>query len=366
MDNALRRDFIVTMMRDEATLPITDFAHAANLKFVRRGSEQETQEYIKQRLVGVSEWALTAPAIIAAHALHSSPLLLEGEPGAGKRFVARLVHDCGVRAHRPFVVIDAESIHESVLQSILFEAPASLPPAARTLQSEFAEQAKGGTIYVADVSTLSSDFRHRVVRSAEHPELEHARKHSLQEKNIRLVFGSCGRIAPEEGDVRSRGRVPGVVRIPALRDRADDVGLLAEYFAMKACHRMGKEPRVLSPAALATLSESTWPANVGELKCVVELMVRRSGPPVLDASLLPPHMVDRSAAAEPGDPLRDGINLHDEVQRYEKSLLSAALERCGGIQTRAARLLGMKVSTLNSKLANYNIDASSFKTRRSA
>ena len=132
--------------------------------------------------------------------------------------------------------------------------------------------------------------------------------------------------------------------------------MLAEHFATQLCHRLGKEPRVLSPGALAALKAHTWPGNVGELKRVVELMVRRSGPPTLDVSALALGGVDAAAAVE------QGINLHDEVQRYERSLLYAALERCGGVQTRAAQLLGMKISTLNSKLSNYRIDASAFKS----
>lgn len=349
-------------MRDDATIPIDDFVHSAGVKFARRSGEQEIAAYVRQRLVGVSPWALSAPAAIAAYALDSAPLLVEGEPGAGKQFVARLVHECGSRANRPFVVVAGDSLHESILQAILFEAPGSLPSATRNLQREYAEQARGGTLYVSDVSSLSREFCRRLVRAVQHPELEHSRKHSLQAKNIRLVFGACDRVAPDAEGARARG----VLRIPALRDRAEDVDLLGDLFATQACHRLGKEPRVLSPRALAALRGNDWPGNVGELKRIVELMVRRSGPPALDASLLPPHMLDRAAAEWEGDPLESGINLHDEVQRYEKTLLSAALERCGGVQTKAAHLLGMKVSTLNSKLSNYNIDASAFKTRRSA
>jgi DNA-binding NtrC family response regulator len=292
--------------------------------------------------------------------------VIEGEPGTGKEFFARLVHDCGPHVHRPFVVIESASLDERVLQAILFDAPDALPAATRNLQREYAEQARGGTIFVSDVSTLSPDFCRRLARSVQHPELEHSRKQSLQGRNIRLVFGACYGISPELAGRGARGAAWRGLRIPPLRERAEDVAPLAEYFVTQVSHRLGKEPRVISTAALETLAGYAWPGNVGELKRVVEGMVRRAGPPALDVTLLPAHMLGGAVATEGGDPLRDGISLHDEVERFERSLLNAALERCGGVQTKAAQLLGMKVSTLNSKLSTYNIDASVFKLRRPA
>jgi DNA-binding NtrC family response regulator len=329
-------------MRNEATIALDDLAASGNTRFARRGGEQETEDYIKARVPGESRWAREAPATVAAYAAHARPFVVEGGPGAGKEFVARFVHECSTRASRPFVVVPADSLHEAVLQAILFEAPGALPPATRALQRDYAEQARGGTIYIADVSPLSHEIHGRIARFIAHPHLEHTRRHSLHGCHVRVVFGACRPTGAE------------ALRIPSLRDRAEDVAALAEHFTIQLCHRLGKEPRVLSPGALATLRAHAWPGNVGELKRVVEAMVRRSGPPMLDASLVP-------LGASAAEPIESSINLHQEVQRYEKSLLFAALERCGGVQTKAAQLLGMKVSTLNSKLSNYNIDASAFK-----
>ena len=102
--------------------------------------------------------------------------------------------------------------------------------------------------------------------------------------------------------------------------------------------------------------------NVGELKRTLETMIRRSGPPAIGVAQLPACFgLEPVEAASAG--LHEGINLHDEVQRFERSLLRAALTRTGGVQTKAAHILGLKVSTLNSKLSTYNIDARSFKPR---
>lgn len=329
-------------MRNEATVVLDDLAANGSMRFARRGSEQETEDSIKGRVPGASRWAREAPATIVAYGAHARPFVVEGEPGVGKEFVARLVHECGARASRPFVVVPADSLHEAVLHAILFEAPGALPPATRALQRDYAEQARGGTIYVADVSPLSPELHGRISRFIAQPQLEHSRRHSLHGRHVRVVFGARHRIGA------------GALRIPSLVDRVEDIHTLAEHFTTQLCHRLGKEPRVLSPGALATLRAHTWPGNVGELKRVVESMVRRSGPPILDASLVP-------LGASVAEPLESSINLHEEVQRYEKSLLFAALERCRGVQTKAAQMLGMKVSTLNSKLSNYNIDASAFK-----
>lgn len=343
-------------MRENAINSVTDTTASERIRFGRRGSEQAISEILEHRIVGASRWARSAQHTIAAHAEHDDPLLIEGEQGAGKEFLARLVHECSVRGDRPFVVIPADSLHETVLQAILFEREESLSMAVRTLQHEYVEQARGGTIYLADVGALSSEFRRRVARLVEQPDLEHARRYGLRQHGVRLVFGSS--VGLDNAPIRT-------VRIPPLRERMDDVNVLAEHFATQLCYRLGKEPRVLSASVLATLRAHDWPGNVGELKHVVETMVRRSGPPTLDVSLLPTRFaVEAVHAANPEDPLENGINLHDEVQRFEKSLLHAALERCDGVQTRAAQLLGLKVTTLNSKLSNYAIDASAFKPRR--
>src|SRR5437763_1384643 len=144
-------------MREDATITIDDFARHDGVNLVRHSGEQEAMFHVGRRVVGVSPWALSAPAAVVALAARQGPALVEGERGCGKEFVARLVHDCGPRSHRPFVAVSAEALGEGVLQAILFDPPESLPAATRAIQSELAERAKGGTIYISDVTSLSPE-----------------------------------------------------------------------------------------------------------------------------------------------------------------------------------------------------------------
>src|SRR5215204_1077501 len=107
-------------MRDNSTIGIETSSRCA--------AEREILEYVERRVVGGSEWARSAPALVAAHAAHARPLLVEGETGGGKQLFARLVHECGPRSARPFFVVDSATLGDDVLLAILFDAPESLSP----------------------------------------------------------------------------------------------------------------------------------------------------------------------------------------------------------------------------------------------
>lgn len=154
--------------------------------------------------------------------------------------------------------------------------------------------------------------------------------------------------------------VSDTLSIPPLRRRRADIEPLSRHFIKEVYQRLGKELRELSPDTLAHLRRYDWPGNVGELKKVIEAMVHRSRPPCLDPSLLPAYLVNPLNINGTSLPA-SGINLSEELERLEKSLLCAALRQCVGNQTKAAELLGLKRTTLNTKLKQYGIDVRSFK-----
>ncbi len=325
---------------------------------VDRRDDQAHLQRSAARIVGTSAWALSVPARVAALAATSAPMLLEGERGSGKEFLARLIHETGPRNRRPFVALPTDVLDERVLQAVLFATPESLTFAIRELRAELGERVRGGTLYVSDVSGLAPEVRRRVMQAVETPDRDDAGRPGPLAHSCRLAFGAT---APISGRANALDYTA-ILRIPPLRERAEDVPALAALFVESACHRFGREPRVLSDAVLAALGAHTWPGNVSELKQTLETVIRGSGPPAVTAAHLPASFgIDPSQSD--GHSVGEGIDLHAEVQRFERSLLRAALARCGGVQTKAATLLGLKVSTLNSKLANYNIDASAFKAR---
>lgn len=301
-------------------------------------------ELLRDRFVGASAWTIAAPAAIATVAIDPGPILVEGERGVGKRFVARAIHDCGAADQRPFVALGAETLPPFVLEAVLFGDPELLPAAMRDRQCHYVDEARGGMLYVADVAALPHSVRERLGRAVDRREVLSP---AYRAERVRLVFGSSVRIASN------------ALRIPSLRDRVADILPLAERFLDRACHRLGKEPRIIAPKAVRSLEHYDWPGNVGELERVIDQALARSGPPVLDTSVLPPSMMAADAAML--DPIESGTSLADEVRQYERSLLVAALTRCAGIQTKAAELLGIKPTTLHAKLAAHGIDPYDFK-----
>lgn len=341
-----------------------EVARGAALPAVRQRRTDIAVSVVRRRLIGVSRWVAGAPAIIASRIEAGGPVIVCGEPGSGKRFVARLIHEAGGLETRPFVEIEPDDLSDAALVALLLdERDAVLPLSARRELEQLSARAVGGTIYVAGGSAVSNDVLDRLIggeRGFQSPPIGRG------PEGVRIVLGMEG--VPGAGGSVRQGTAPvdsAVLRIPPLRERAEDIGLLAEHFATDLCVRLDKEPRTLAPPVVAALRRHDWPGNVKELRTTVEHMVRRSGPPVLEAAHLPVHLRGRGERPEEAAEIRVdcGVNLHDEVQRYERSLLTAALGRCAGVQTRAAELLGLRVSTLNSKLTAHGIDARSFKVR---
>jgi DNA-binding NtrC family response regulator len=321
-------------------------------------------EELEARLIGASRWAAQARAQVIAHASHDNTVVLEGESGTGKEFLARLIHKCSVRCDGPFVTISFESVSDESVEAALFGSVRILPGGARHIHRGLVESAEGGVIYIADVSELSFSTRAKVLRLVQQREFQRVGESSILKSDVRVMTGlpsSTGARAVKDWVlVRNDLAVRDTVFIPSLRERPDDVEPLAKHFVRQLCEETGKELRSFAPEVLEVLSKYCWPGNVAELKNVVEHLVYQSGPPVLTASLLPGGMMNGLESGNHALPAT-GIDLANEVQRYEKSLICAALKRCMGVQSRAANMLGLKPTTLNMKLKSYGIDVETFK-----
>lgn len=351
-------------MYEQGVRRLEAVARAAAFSATRRRPVDVAASIVRQRLIGASRWAGAAPALIAARANSTGPLIVHGEPGTGKRFIARLMHDAGPWPSRPFIEIGPDDLSDSALVALLLDDPSIvLPLASRSELEQLASRAAGGTIYVAGAASVAHDVLDRALAAdAANVGLRDVRTLT----GARVVIGIEGALPRfVEYPTQRTSPASSLLRIPPLRERPEDIELLAEHFASDLCVRLDKEPRTLAPAVVAALRRHDWPGNVAELRRTIEHMVRRSGPPVLEAAHLPVHLRGHSAwIGGPTETLLDGgFNLHEEVQRYERSLLTAALEKCGGVQTRAAEVLGLRISTLNSKLSAHGIDARAFKVR---
>lgn len=318
---------------------------------------------IDERLIGLSQWACRARGIVAAHAAHDAALIIEGEPGAGKEFLARLIHQCSVRCRAPFVTFACDSVSEASAEAALFGSIRTLPSGGNRIQRGLVEVAQGGTLYISGLMAASTLIKTELARLIHHQEFRRLGDSLLEEANVRVIIGVNSH-SPKPGGTWSVNTsslaLADVISIPPLRQRRADIEPLSRYFIDEACRMLRRERRELSDEALDALQRYTWPGNVGELKRVLKSMVERSMPPQLTPELLPAHL---KTSAGFGEPFLSstGIDLGQELGRLEKALLCAALKHCHGHQSKAARLLGLKRTTLNTKLKRYGIDVNMFK-----
>ncbi|MBX7218528.1 MAG: sigma 54-interacting transcriptional regulator [Blastocatellia bacterium] len=320
-----------------------------------------------QTVIGMSTWAQEARSILHAHATHERPLVLIGERGTGRRFLARQIHHLSHRSRQPFIAIECQTLSPASLRSALLGLSAT---GLSTTGQGLLELARGGTLYLGGLQTcpeeLSSllaqlDLTNTLMplpRPQSPPPLPHTTAIKASQYDVRLVFG----LLPEDEFTTVQGYMAQADRlyVPPLRERAADVELLAEHFLVEFLQALGREPRALTSEARRRLRDYDWPGNIKELKNAMLYAVHHVQATPVGLPDLPPPL-GKSDPTTPTSSLTEltqkNLSLQEAVEAYEKQIITEALRRTGGHQTRAAKLLGIKLSTLNMKLARFGIDA---------
>jgi DNA-binding NtrC family response regulator len=313
-------------------------------------------ELIREKLIGASDWTEKARALVSAYAAHNNPVVLEGEPGTGKRSLAELVHRCSLDRKGPFVSLKFDSAAYEVARSALLGPARAI--ACDVREKGLIELANGGTLYVEGVLNMSSGLIDDVLRF-----IDLRRADDEGSLDVRFLFG----YVTHSGRYQSRRPMSAGsnfsawenFEIPPLRERLDDIEPLTKHFIKRACEGTAKEPRTISRDAMDLLKAYDWPRNVAELRVLVNLLVKQSSPPSIDVSLLPAYMLGPREAK--GLFPVSGLDLAREVRRYETALICAALKQSRGRQRKAAQLLRITPTTLFEKLKRYGIDAVRFK-----
>ena len=328
------------------------------------GAQRDRSDLIRERLIGASRWAAQARAQVEAHAAHDNTVVLDGEPGTGKEFLARLIHKCSRRSEAPFVSISFDSVSDESAEAALFGSVRTLPTGTRHIHRGLIEAAEGGVIYIGNISSLSISLWAKISRLTRAGEFQRLNDGTTQRADVRILLGSTSDFGalntPGWTLADSASRLGDRFSLPPLRDRLDDIEPLVKHFIKRACEQAGLEVREATPDIIKALGEYAWPGNVEELKTAVERMVQNSGPPRLALPLLPSGPTDAPETTLSPFP-ESGIDLFSEVRRHERAILCAALSHCRGVQNKAARLLKIKPTTLNMKLKSHGIDAGDFK-----
>lgn len=292
-----------------------------------------------------------------------STVMIYGESGTGKELVARAIHASSSRKDGSFVRVNCGALAESLLDSELFgHEKGAFTGADRRRRGRF-ELADGGTIFLDEISTISTMTQVRLLRVIQERELERVGGERTISVDVRIIAATN---TPAEEllasddfrkDLFYRLHVVPIL-LPPLRNRTEDIPLLVDHFIAKLRDRTNSGIDGVAKGAMNMLTGYPWPGNVRELENVIERALVLADGPLIDVADLPP-MSAGDALPDPVDqPLPpDGMNLNKMVEGIEEKLLRQALERAGGVKAEAARLLGLKSSAFYYKLEKYGIDA---------
>jgi DNA-binding NtrC family response regulator len=289
----------------------------------------------------------------------SSTILVTGETGTGKEVVARAIHHASPRQAQRFVALNCSAIPETLLEAELFgHARGAFTGAVATRQGRL-EQANRGTLFLDEVGTMSMALQMKLLRVLQEREFERVGDTQTIKVDVRVIAATnadLGRMVADGAfreDLFYRLNVIPVT-LPPLRDRKEDIPLLAQHFLERYSTELGRPTLTVSQAALRCLMACQWPGNVRQLENAMERAVALSGGRTqVEVSDLPPD-VQQSSGGEPflnGLALpEDGVSFETFITTVEREVLRRALERTGGNKAAAAQMLNMKRTTLVEKL----------------
>ncbi len=310
-------------------------------------------------IVGTSASTRAVLDQVRAYAPQSAPVLITGEPGTGKELVARAIHHQSPRGGGPFVVVACGAIPGELADAEIFGQARNGHAAAPVRHAAALERAQGGTLLLDDVGELPLATQARLFAVLRDGTLPHAEDASSEAVNVRAVAISKTKLADAVAHARFHEDLYEQFRaleinLAPLRERADDIIPLAEYFLRRFTERTGRPLVAVSPRVAELLSRHSWPGNVRELRDVLESLVVSCTGPALEVAQLPAHLRGAESAAEELFTLhldgRDSIPFNEVVSRVEARLLGWALRQAGGQQRRAAEILGLPRTTFQSKL----------------
>jgi len=313
-------------------------------------------------MIGRSESMLAVFKMIETVARTNSTILLTGESGTGKGLVAQAVHFHSLRRDKPMVSLNCGAMPEALLESELFGHMRGAFTSADTNKKGLLEVAEKGTIFLDEIGEMSAVMQVKLLRVLQ--ERKFRRVGGLEElqADIRVIAATNQDLtkAVAEGRLREDlyyriNVIP--IALPPLRDRREDIPLLAEHFLAKYAHQMGKPITGIAHAALELLQQYEWPGNIRELENVIERAVALETTPAVLPESLPPSIRDgvprngTATGALPGA----GFDLEAHVQEIERGYIAQALRRAGGVQVKAAELLGMSFRSFRYYVKKYNL-----------
>ena len=314
-------------------------------------------------IIGRSEGMLEVFKMIETVARTNSTILLTGESGTGKGLVAQAIHFHSLRREKPMVSLNCGALPENLLESELFGHMRGSFTGADSNKKGLLEVAEKGTIFLDEIAEMSAVMQVKLLRVLQ--ERKFRRVGGLEEltADIRVVAATNQDLTRAVAEGRFRedlfyriNVIP--IALPPLRDRREDIPLLAEHFLTKYAEQMGKAITSVSHDALELLVQHDWPGNIRELENAIERAVALEATPAILVESLPATI--RGDVVRPGvvptETLPDaGFDLEAHVQGIERGYIAEALKRADGVQVKAAELLGMSFRSFRYYVKKYNL-----------
>jgi len=321
------------------------------------------EEPVLHGIIGRSPKMVELYTLIGRVAAVNSAVLISGESGTGKEMVARTTHYNSPRSSRPFVPINCGAIPEQLLESELFGHVKGSFTGAVTSKAGLLEMAQGGTVFLDEVAEMSPMLQVKLLRFLQDHIFRPVGGTEDIEVDVRIMAATNKNLTQmmQQGTFREdlfyRLNVISV-ELPPLRDRWEDIPLLARNFLELFAARAGRPVMGIAPEAMEILMAYSWPGNVRELENVIERAVALATADEVRVDDLPASV--RRPPPPPGLPRvevpPEGLNLEQVVADLERNLMQDALQKSGGVQTKAAQLLGINFRSFRYRAKKYGLD----------
>jgi DNA-binding NtrC family response regulator len=339
------------MTFEAATAEVLSYDQPTDVRPVRRTMRPTS----RGKIVGTHPAMRRVLDTIGRVAQSVCTVLITGESGTGKELVVAALHDASQRASKPMVTVNCGAIPENLIESELFGHAKGAFTGAHATRQGFVAAAEGGTLFLDEVGELPLTVQVKLLRLLQQREYTAVGDSRVVKCDVRIVAATNRDLEAEVTARRFREDLfyrLNVIHIdlPSLRDRGDDVEILANHFLQSCAARAGRyDIEAFTPEALDTLRAYAWPGNVRSLENTIERAVLLAPGPQITVDDLPERIrqpassVQRTATTALPD---SGIDLRTAVEQYENRLIVQALERTGRNKNRAAQLLGLNRTTL--------------------
>jgi DNA-binding NtrC family response regulator len=331
-----------------------------------RLKEQLQRKFSFENIIGKSKVMQDVFEFIKASAPARSTILVQGESGTGKELVARAIHLNSDRKQGQFIIVNSGSLPPDLLESHLFGHVRGAFTGAVSQKKGLFEAADKGTLFLDEISSLNLETQAKLLRVMQEREFMHLGGTTTIRVDVRIITATNMdlEILISQGlfreDLFYRLNVI-KIELPPLRERKEDIPLLAKHFLNVYSKENNKEIEGLTEDALRILEEYNWPGNIRELENLIERAVVLTKEKVITRENLPPFILTPQLNRTEISPLSErSLNLKEELQNFQKKTIIEALNKTNGIQKKAAALLGVKPTTLNEMIKRLKINTDSF------